>query len=58
MDLNDLLHRHQVSLMRSAAAVCAPSRLAHLGLAKGYARQIDSLQRTLGATPGSLLMRA
>lgn len=58
MDLNDLLHRHQLSLMRSAAAACTPSRLAHLGLARGYARQIDSLQRMLGATPGNLLMPA
>jgi len=58
MDLNDLLHRHQISLMRSASAACTPSRLAHLGLARGYAKQIDSLQRTLGAMPGRLLMPA
>jgi len=56
MDLNDLLHSHQIALMRSAAAACISSRLAHLGLAKGYAKQIDSLQQTLGAIPGRLLI--
>ena len=35
MALNYLLHRHQVSLMRSTAAVSPEARAAHRGLARG-----------------------
>lgn len=49
MDLNYLLHRHQISVMRAGAASCAPSRRAHLGLADLYAEAIARLRETLGA---------
>ncbi|WP_176473063.1 hypothetical protein [Sphingomonas lenta] len=42
MDLNYLYHRHGVSLMRADAAACDGARVAHLGLAKGYALRIDA----------------
>ncbi len=37
MDINELLHREQVSLSNAANATCGPSRRAHEGLAEGYA---------------------
>jgi hypothetical protein len=43
MGLNYLLHRHQVSLMRSDAASCVSARSSHRALAVGYARQIEQL---------------
>lgn len=43
MDLNYLLHRHQVSLMRSNAAGSPEARHAHNGLVRGYAHQIREL---------------
>jgi hypothetical protein len=48
MDLNLLFHRHQVSIMRSAAAACPEARLAHRGLAVGYAERIALLQGESG----------
>jgi hypothetical protein len=36
MDINELLHREQVSLANAVNAACAPSRRAHEGLARGY----------------------
>lgn len=44
MDLNDLFHRHQVSLMMADNAACDASRAAHSGLAEGYASRIDALK--------------
>lgn len=49
MDLNYLFHRHQVALMRADAAACSSSRHSHLGLARGYAERIRTLQLALGA---------
>jgi hypothetical protein len=49
MDLNQLLHRHQVSLMSADAASGAEARCAHRGLAALYADRIRSLQHQLGA---------
>ncbi|WP_200918816.1 hypothetical protein [Sphingomonas sp. Leaf231] len=44
MDLNYLFHRHQVSLMMSAAAVGLEARSAHAQLARRYATRIASAQ--------------
>lgn len=49
MDLNHLLHRHQISLMRASAAASPEARHAHRGLAKGYAARIRTLSLDLGA---------
>jgi len=50
LDLNYLLHRHQVSLMRADTAVGLEARHAHAGLARNYASRIGDLQRDLGAS--------
>lgn len=49
MDLNDLLARHQMSLMRADGAACLSSRSSHRALARGYAARIRALQRRSGA---------
>jgi hypothetical protein len=49
MALNYLLHRHQVSLMRSEAAPTREARAAHRGLATGYAARIRELRADSGA---------
>ncbi|WP_165830963.1 hypothetical protein [Sphingomonas pokkalii] len=54
MDINDLLSRHQISLMRASAAGCVEARVAHHGLARGYADRIRELQARAGA---GLLLR-
>jgi len=48
MDLNYLLARHQISLMRAAEAPSCEARHAHRGLARGYAARIRELQDRLG----------
>ena len=55
MDLNYLLHRHQISLMRADAAQCTEARHSHLGLARAYARRITSLRVELGVAPVPLV---
>lgn len=55
MDLNYLLSRHQVSLMRAERASSAEARIAHQSLAKGYAERIRGLQRQDGARAMALL---
>lgn len=50
MDLNYLLARHQVSLMRAQEAEGCEARSAHRGLASEYAVRIDALRVHLGAT--------
>lgn len=45
MDLNELLHRHQTSLMCAANASCAEARIVHEGLAELYAGRIRDLRR-------------
>ena len=57
MDLNYLLHRHQVSLMRADAASSVEARHAHLGLAREYATRITRIHRRLGAAPAPLAVR-
>ncbi|MFS2111444.1 hypothetical protein ACCC88_17270 [Sphingomonas sp. Sphisp140] len=49
MDLNYLLHRHQISLMRASAAASVEARHAHEGLARGYAKRIAGLRTLLAA---------
>ena len=49
MDLNYLLKRHQISLMQANSTDCREARVAHRGIARGYADRIASLQRELGA---------
>ncbi|WP_183111128.1 hypothetical protein [Sphingomonas sp. So64.6b] len=42
MDLNYLLSREQISLMRADVAACESSRASHTGLARGYAALLDA----------------
>ena len=42
MDINELLHREQVSLANAANAACSPSRHAHEGLARGYGAKLTA----------------
>lgn len=49
MALNYLLHRHQISLMRSEAATSREARAAHRALASGYAAQIRDWRADVGA---------
>lgn len=56
MDLNYLLHRHQVSLIRAEAAVRIEPRRAHQMLAALYARQIEAF-RQMRMPRGSALGR-
>lgn len=39
-DLNYLLKREQEELLRAKASTCSAARIAHEGLARGYARRI------------------
>jgi len=55
MDLNYLLSRHQISLMRADDAACCEARHAHQGLAQGYATRIRELEQVLGS--GSSLLQ-
>lgn len=50
MDLNDLLHCHQVALMRAANAKSVEAAHAHGGRARGYERRIATLRDLLGAS--------
>jgi len=49
MDLNYLLYRHQISLMRADSAASMEARHAHNGLARGYASRIAALRDILQA---------
>ncbi len=44
MDLNYLLFREQVALMRADSAAGPEARLAHRALARGYADRIRTVQ--------------
>lgn len=50
MDLNYLLHREQVSLMRADKAGCNEARQGHRALARAYGLLVTQLQADLGAT--------
>jgi hypothetical protein len=56
LDLNYLLHRHQVSLMRADTALCAEARHSHLGLAREYAVRIKRFRTGLGIDSTPLLV--
>lgn len=45
MDINYLLHRQQVELMRANLAKCSESRIAHLELAQRYRSLVDDHRR-------------
>lgn len=49
MDLNYLLYRHQVSLMRADSTDCVCARRSHRDMARGYADRISTLRTALGA---------
>ena len=50
MDLNYLLHRHQITLMQADAAASIEARCAHRGRAIGYAAEIARFRRDLDAS--------
>ena len=49
MDLNQLLHRHQLSLMQLDRATSAEERLAHSQFASDYAEKIRTVRDERGA---------
>ncbi|GEM_PF-1876799 len=51
MDLNYLLSRYQISVMRAEGAATREAEIAHRGLARGYAARIREMQIDLGAKP-------
>jgi hypothetical protein len=53
MDLNELLYREQISLMRADDAASPEARCAHNGLAKAYAGRIKDMRAGLDVV-GSL----
>lgn len=55
MDLNYLLSRHQISLIRADATDCPEARLAHRGIARAYADRIRVLQNLIGAEGTAVL---
>ncbi|MHA6721482.1 hypothetical protein [Sphingomonas sp. RS2018] len=57
MDLNYLLHRHQLSLMNADAAPSVEARRSHDGLARGYALSIDAMQGRMGAGSAPMTVR-
>ncbi len=50
MDLNYLLHRHQVARMRVQFAASREAACAHAGMARGYERRIAALREGAGAS--------
>ena len=51
MDLNSLLHRHQLSLMTAGQSLPPREKRAHDQFAREYAEQIGRLRLALGAPP-------
>ena len=51
MDLNRLLHRHQLSLINVAQSLSLREKRAHDQFAREYAEQIGSMREALGAAP-------
>jgi len=45
MDVNYLLHRQQISLIRAQASPSRQGRAAYEGLAQGYAEKVDAYRR-------------
>jgi len=54
MDLNSLLRRHQLSLMRAACSMTPHDKRAHEQFAHDYAEQIHVVRDALGAAPALL----
>ena len=54
MDLNYLLQRHQISLIRAAEADACEVRNIHLRFVAAYANRIDELAAVSGATAATL----
>jgi hypothetical protein len=55
MDLNYLLSRHQVALMRADNAMCPEAKVAHRGMAREYAERIRILRQLSGAEGAAFL---
>ncbi len=53
MDLNQLYHDHQISLMRASATGSAQLRHAHHANAAGIAQRIEHIHRAAGAGAAS-----
>ncbi len=51
MDINYLLKREQISLMRAKAASCVEAKIAHDGLARGYGARLRRIAFPTAATP-------
>lgn len=51
MDLNFLLRRHQLSLMRAERSMTPRDKRAHEQFARDYAEQIHFIRNALGAGP-------
>lgn len=55
MDLNHLLHRHQVLLMQADGAASPATRRVHRARAEDYAGRIAQLRERLGASGAMVL---
>jgi hypothetical protein len=53
MDLNSLLHGHQLALMAGERSMTPRDQRAHKQFARGYAQQIHFVRAALGARPAS-----
>jgi hypothetical protein len=53
MDLNSLLHRHQLSLIAADRTMTPRDKRAHEQFARDYAEQIHFVRAALGASPAS-----
>lgn len=51
MDLDELFYRHQISVVRAAAAPSLERSVVHRTLASGYAARIAALRLRVGGTP-------
>jgi hypothetical protein len=51
MDLNSLLHRHQLSLMHAERSITPRGKRTHEQFAHDYADQIHFVRDALGARP-------
>ena len=55
MDINYLLMREQVSLMRARVAASIEARMAHEGLARGYAARLRQSGYRHAAIPAAIM---
>jgi hypothetical protein len=51
VDLNNLLHRHQLSLINAGQSLPPREKRAHDQFAREYAEQIGRMREALGARP-------